>query len=189
MRQVTKWGVLFTACLTVAIGAGAAQAADDKPAAAAMDRKTLDGLIYANLRDVIDHGATLYNTGDWNGCYRLWEGALMGVKPLLAHRGDLQKTIDSSIANAKMEPMLHRRAFVLRPTLDKIRADIVADYPELRKAKDKKVENPGSVDDPNRKNPADTPPVTIKPKKTLWERLGGEKGVAKIVDDFFNAAV
>jgi hemoglobin len=180
MRKIIRCSVLFAVCW--AVTAGAARAADDKPAAAPMDRKALDGLLYANLREVIDHGANLYNTGDWNGCYRLWEGALMGVKPLLTHRGDLQKSIDNSIASAQQEPLLHRRAFVLRTSLDKIRADIIADYPDLKKVRVEnkpRIENPGSVDDPDRRSKG----------KTLWDRLGGEAGVTKIVDDFVNAVV
>ena len=46
------------------------------------------------LRTVINRGADLYNKGEWSGCYRLYEGSLLTVKPLLKHRPALQKAIN-----------------------------------------------------------------------------------------------
>jgi hemoglobin len=186
MRRTTQWNVLFTACLTVAAGAGAAPAAEDKPATGTVDRKSFDLLIYANMREVIDHGANLYNAGDWNGCYRLWEGALMNVKPLLVHRGDLQKAIDDSLANARQEPLLQNRAFVLRKPLDKIRADINDDYSDETKALDAKARREKAEREKVARETAGGAP---KSDKALWDRLGGEAGVTRLVDDFFNAVV
>jgi hemoglobin len=142
---------LLLACL-LAVTARAGRAAEEA-ADAPLDRKTLDGIIYNNLRDVINRGADLYNNNqDYSGCYRLYEGALMALKPLLGHRPELQKAIGTGLASAEREPMMFRRAFVLREVIDRIRADI---HP--------------------------------KPKevvaKTLWDRLGGEAGVKKVVDD------
>src|SRR6185437_7840210 len=75
-------------------------------------------------------------------------------------------------------------------------AAIAADYPKLTKELDEKArrakhkeENSGSVDNPKPDDKVKPPVVTPKPKNTLWERLGGEKGVSKIVDDFVNAVV
>jgi hemoglobin len=167
MPRLTRGIILLLAVLALALSSAVARAQDDKPAGPAPDRKALDGLIYSNLKEVINHGADLYNSGDWNGCYRLWEGALMTLKPMLAHRGELQKAIDTALTNARQDPMLYRRAFVLRTVLDQIRTELKGGAP----AKDK------------------TPLVEDQPKKTLWDRLGGEAGVTRIVDDFFNAAV
>jgi hemoglobin len=190
MQRATRWNVLFTACLTVAAATGAAPAAEDKPAAGTMDRKSFDLLIYANMREVIDHGANLYNAGDWNGCYRLWEGALMNVKPLLAHRGDLQKAIDDSLTNARQEPLLQNRAFVLRKPLDKIRTDISGDYSDETKALDAKARREKAErEKAARETAGGAPPVAPKSDKALWDRLGGEPGVTRLVDDFLNAVV
>jgi len=53
--------------------------------------------------------------------------------------------------------------------LDKVRADIDTDYPHRKK------------------NEKGQPVAEREPKaNTLWERLGGEAGVTKIVDDFVN---
>jgi hemoglobin len=168
----------------------AAQAAAQTPEAATMDRKSFDLLIYANMREVIDHGANLYNSGDWNGCYRLWEGALMSVKPLLVHRSDLKKTIDDSLANARQEPLLQNRAFVLRKPLDKIRADISGDYSDETKALDAKARREKAErEKAARETAGGAAPVAPKSNKALWDRLGGEAGVTRLVDDFLNAVV
>jgi hemoglobin len=167
MRQTTRWSVLLSACLAVVVGTSAAPAADDKPAAGALDRKTLDGLLYTNLKEIANHGATLYNTGDWNGCYRLYEGALMAVRPLLEHHPKLQDAIKEGIANAQQAPRLERRAFVLREVLDKVRSDLKGNAPAK---KDKEAA------------------TGVEASKTLWNRLGGEEGVTRIVDDMVNTA-
>ncbi len=164
MRQLTRWSVLVLGCLMTALATNAVRPADDKPAAGALDRKTLDGIVYTNLKDIANHGANLYNTGDWNGCYRLYEGALMAMRPLLDHRPKLQDAIKEGIANAQQAPELHRLAFVLRTVLDQVRADLKGESPA-----EKKDGGPG-------------------PKNTLWDRLGGEAGVTRIVDDVVNAA-
>jgi hemoglobin len=161
---------MLAVCLAALLCAGAVQAQDKKPADKPLERKTLDESVYQNLRGIIDHGANLYNQGDWNGCYRLWEGALMTLKPLLDHRPKLQEAIEKGITDARQDPALWHRAWVLRPVLDKIRADINADYPHKKKRE------------------AGAPAVAEQKPKTLWDRLGGDPGVTKIVDDFVNLA-
>lgn len=169
MRRVFRWNVLLPVCLAAAmLTAGSASTQDKKPETEPLSRSAIDGLLYANLRDVINHGAILYNSGDWNGCYRLYEGALMSVRPLLGHHRDLQKAIDDGITNAQQDPMLFRRAFVLRKILDRLRADLKGVAPAK---KSKKALSGG--------------PST----KSLWDRLGGETGVSNVIDDLVNAAV
>jgi hemoglobin len=173
MLRVTRWRVVLSACLAAALAAGAARAAEEKKDAMARPSAS-DLALHASLRDVINHGANLYNQGDWNGCYRLWEGALMSVKPLLGKRANLQKAIDDGIANARQDPMLWHRAWVLRTVLDQVRSELKGKAPL-----GKQDENVLGEDKPTGKE---------KPK-TLWGRLGGEKGVTQIVDDFANLAV
>ena len=110
------------------------------------DTKEIDQGINNALREVINSGAKLYNkpNNDYAGCYRLFEGSLMSLKPVLAHRPALQKAIEDAFAAAAREPSIPERAFILRAVLDRIRDDTA----------------------------------------TLWQRLGGEKNVRKIVDDF-----
>jgi hemoglobin len=142
---------------------GALNAAPDQPGASPLERKALDEQVYKTLREVINRGADLYNSGDQNGCYRLYEGALIALQPLLDHRPEMQKAITTGIDDARRNADLSRRAFVLRDVIDKVRNDI---HP-------KKPEDPGK------------PPA---PSKTPWDRLGGEAGVARVVDDFVETA-
>jgi truncated hemoglobin YjbI len=198
MQRATKRKVAFTVLLAALVLAGAVGAQDKKPAGKPFERGTLDESIYQSLRGIIDHGADLYNQGDWNGCYRLWEGALMSLKPLLGDRqlrawaktaasdntvytealkgvqsqlGDrpaLKNVIDTALSTAQQTPQTYRRAFILRVALDQLRAET----------------KPAKATAAKGTKPNGTPAS----KKTLWDRLGGEAGVTKIVDDFVNLA-
>lgn len=158
---------LLVCCLgLVAFSNGSVQA-QDKPPPALIPRIEIEAELFRTLRLVINQGADLYNSGDWSGCYRLYEGSLIAVRPLLDNRPELQKEIDAAIVNAARTPQVGDRAFVLRKALDRVRADIdpkVAVIPKI----DMKVEVVG--------NPTK--------KLTLWDRLGGEPGVSRVVDAF-----
>jgi truncated hemoglobin YjbI len=168
MRTLSRWGPLLLAAGVLA-AAGAGRAADDK-AAGPMDRKALDVTLYNNLRDVINRGAALYNSGDQAGCYRLYEGALMAVRPLLDHRKKLQDDITTSLTQAEQDPMLNRRAFLLRSALDKVRDEV-----------NPKGTTAGGALSPGTGTGTG---ARVKPKaRTAWDRMGGERGVKKVVDD------
>lgn len=118
--------------VVVALGAiSAAYRQGDKPADT---QATTDATIYASLRDVINRGADVYNSGDHAGCYRIFEGALISVKPLLAHRPQQQEVITKALASAEADPVVWRRAFTLRAALDKVRAEL---NPKKGKGEDK----------------------------------------------------
>jgi len=166
MRTNLGWRSMALATLLLGFtSVGARSAAPEVlPSPTPLDRKALDEQIYKTLRDVINKGADLYNSGDQNGCYRLYEGALLALQPLLDHRPEMQKAISTGIEDARRNADLSRRAFVLRDVIDKVRNDI----------------HPKKPDD------------TVKPPpaggKTLWDRLGGEAGVKRFVDDFVEMA-
>ena len=87
MQRLTKWKMVLMACVAVLAAVGAAQADDKDSADKPLDRASLHETIHQGLRGIIDHGADLYNKqGDWNGCYRLWEGTLMSLRPLVGNR-------------------------------------------------------------------------------------------------------
>jgi hypothetical protein len=110
---------LTAAALTLAVGTVALAA--DPPA----DAKALDKAIVASLRDVHDRGADLYNLAkDYTGAYRMYEGGLVAVKPLLAHRPDVQKGIDDGLSAASREADVARKAFLLHETIEKVRAEL-----------------------------------------------------------------
>jgi hemoglobin len=131
--------------------------ADDAKKGSTLDNKEVDQRIYNVLRDVINTGAELYNrpkpNNDPNGCYRVYQGSLITLKPLLSHRPALQKAIDDALAKAEGEPSVYERAFVLRAALDRIRDETGGKAAAAK-------------------------------KDTLWQRLGGEKNVRKVVEDF-----
>jgi hypothetical protein len=74
-----------------------------------------------SLRDVINVGVKMFNEqGDYAGCYRLYQGSLISVRPFVSP--DLQKKIDKGLANAETMRSYADRAFELRRVLDEIRA-------------------------------------------------------------------
>jgi hemoglobin len=131
-----QWGL---ACL-VALGLTAASRAADKPpkldtaTKAEANDKDRDGQINQTLRDVINRGAELYNTGDPAGCYHMFRGSLMTVRPFLDHRPDAQKAIDAGLAAAERNPDFRRRAWALRRVLDGVRAQVAGKGEETAKA-------------------------------------------------------
>ncbi len=152
---------VFAACLYAA-GAGRAdeEKKEDKKEdkKVTVDGKAVDTYVYRSLASFINVGADLYNSGNYLGCYTHYDNALAALKPLLAHRPKLQKAIDDAVAKAKTAPVPDR-AFILREVIDQVRKDTSP-------------------------NPTPITPVT----KTLWDRLGGEVGVGKVVDDFVATA-
>ena len=99
--------ILIAACVA---------AADPLPDA---DKITVDV-----LRDVHNRGAELYNAGDPAGAFRLYEGALMAVRPFLAHRKDAQKSIDDGLAEVAKTDGAKVRAFRLHEVIEDVRGKL-----------------------------------------------------------------
>jgi hemoglobin len=136
--------------------------------------KALDKAAYKALHDVIDHGADLFNiNGDYAGCYRAYEAGLIAVKPFLAHRPLVQKMIDDGLADAAKKHRVIDRAFALRRVLAQVR--IAVRPGEASPGKDKKTKK-------------DKEEMKGGVTKSLWDRLGGEKNVRKVVKDFIKIA-
>ena len=95
-------GLLLALAVLTALAGGNSLGAGEGPklpAPAAFDKLVVD-----TLRDVHNRGADLYNTGkDFAGAYRVYEGALLTVRPLLAHRPAAQKLIEEGLAAADKE--------------------------------------------------------------------------------------
>jgi outer membrane biosynthesis protein TonB len=123
MRPAIRWsaGLLLAGLAVLAVSAAYQRQDDDKDKPAVNSTQDLDKALFGSLRDVINRGAEVYNDGDHAGCYRIFEGALRSVKPLLAHHKDLQKLIDEKLTAAEGDPVVWRRAFTLRSALDKVR--------------------------------------------------------------------
>src|SRR5262249_49527450 len=107
--------------MALGLAAGASLAEVAAPPSQAKD---LDAALYRTLRDVINRGVDLYRRDDHAACYRLYEGSLMTMKPLLEQRPGLQKEIDRRLEGARRDPLMWRRAFTLRSALDKVREEL-----------------------------------------------------------------
>lgn len=136
------------------------------------DKSAFDRQISDSLRDMHNKAAELFNTAkDYNGSYRMFQGGLLVVRPMLSHRPDVQQLLDQGLQEAEKLASLPDRAMRLHKTIEDMRAKL---RPPLEvKAGDPKPAPPPA---PN-PNPAPT-------TQTLWQRLGGEERVKKVVDQF-----
>jgi hemoglobin len=110
----------------------------------------------------INIGAPLYNQGDQAGCYRLYQGALIVIEPMLGHRPELRQEVAKGLKEVELGTTYAQRATNLRKILDRV---LMA------------VRTPST--------PATAAPVQPQPQpKPLWTRLGGEPAVKAVVHDF-----
>jgi hemoglobin len=184
----------FTLCSVVGLlilsGTTLPSAADDE--AGSVSTRTIDANLHRVLRDVINQGADLFNQGDHRSCYYLFQGALETARSQLGHHPDVQKLIDDGLSRTDPSSTMGRRAWALRGVLDQVRDRI---NPNPSKPGDKKPGEPRPAErpqakpsEPRRPESQKQPETKLAPKPrelSLWDRLGGEAAVAKIVDDFF----
>lgn len=132
------------------------------------ETRATDRIVYLVLKDVANRGADLFNKeNDWTGCYRIYEGGLLTVKPFLAHRPDLQKAIDDGIADAEMRDQVIQRAFALRKVIDSIREDLKsAPTSKDKAATDKKITKDKSSKDKATKDKTTKDKTSTKDKTT-----------------------
>jgi len=176
MNTSWRWRhVVLAACLLAFGAAGTAVAADDKPADKGDRHKGGDKEIYEVLKDIHNRGADLYNNGDAAGCYRMFQGALMMVQPLLDHHPDLQKMIEDGLAKADTNASMGRRAFALHELIENVRGKI---KPGAANVSGGKTSSERASGDKSEKPSGDKKPAT-----KLWDQLGGETNVRKIVED------
>jgi hemoglobin len=147
---------LLTSLLAALVLAPAFARADD---AAALSRKDLDGRIVKIVYETIERGRAVFNAGDHAACYRIYDGALIALGPILDHHPALQKSIQAAQAKAAGLRTPADQAFALRAALDDI-------YGALNKDA--------------------TPAATAK--KSLYDRLGGEPAITAVVADFVGRA-
>src|SRR6185437_12927754 len=145
--------------------AGSAVLAADPKTDASLNQSISD-----SLRELHDRGAELYNKfGDHSGAYRLYEGALLAVKPLLGNRPDVQKTIADGLKKAALEPIAGQRAFLLHETIEKVRAEL-----KPAAAKGKEATPKPKTTEPKPK------PKTIEPKPQATAKSTGVSGKVSV---------
>jgi hemoglobin len=166
--------VLRLRCLTLGVGllglVGMLSAGQEKPPT---ERKDVDQQLYTSLRDVINKGRDYYNAGNPAACYYMFHGALTVSAPMLDHRPELLKTVRDGLAEADANPDVRQKVWILRGVMDKVRAEVrgeVAAAPPDKK--------------PDGKPPVGEPIGKPMPVTTLWQKLGGEPAVTKVIDDF-----
>jgi hemoglobin len=154
MRTITSF-VLLLACGTLA-------QADQKP----LDRGELDRRVVKVVYEAALLGTDVFNDKKHDECYRLYQGTLLAVLPMLDHRPKLAASVKEKLEKAKGLKAAEG-AFVLREALDEIQNEIA----------------------PNPKAELKTEPKVEPKKTTLWDRLGGEPGVTKVINELLGAAL
>ncbi len=119
MRGLTWFGLAIGAVCWAALAAtGTMNAETEQPKADKHDAKILRDA----LKDVVNTGAELFNKdGDHAGCYRLYQGALLSLKPFL--ESATQKEIEDALGGAEKLPRFSDRAFALRKMINTIRSE------------------------------------------------------------------
>jgi hemoglobin len=166
-----KWLTTLAAGLCVVgflgVGPAAGQATNPpaaKPTPPPVDKGQIDQHLNDFLRDAINQGADLYNNGDANACYNLFRSALVAAWYMLDHHPDLRRDINAALSRADGQFAVSDRAYTLRSALDATRKGLATGA-----AKPTEAKAPGRPMAPAR--------------TTLWERLGGQAKVRKVIDD------
>lgn len=133
-----------------------------------LDAKALDKLVIDSLRAVHNRGADLYNEGkDFTGAYRVYQGALLTVRPFLDHQPDAQKLIDTGLEAADKEADAARRAFILHETIEAVRKHLKTAGAEPKKAAEppaKAPDEPKKVEEPTKTPEVPALPVAPAPR-------------------------
>ena len=143
--------VLALASAMMAV-ASTTNGADDPP----ISRVEIDKWAANTAYNAASYGTKIFNSGNHEGCFRIYQATLVTMVPLLDHRPQLVNLIQTRLAAA-----------------DKLAAPEAAAV--LRVAIDAVQRQAGEALEP--------------PKKPLWERLGGEKGVKALIHDFVSASI
>ena len=117
--------------------------------------RELDSRIDRAIYQTVNLGAVIFNQGDHAGCYRLYQGALLSLEPMLAHRAGVRQDVAKGLRDVDALPSYTQRAIELRRVLDNVLTAV-------------------------RSGPAQAA-MAARP---LWDRLGGEAAVKAVVHDF-----
>jgi hemoglobin len=143
--------IVSVCILAVLIGSTIGKAQEKPPS---LERIILDQRIVKVVYDTALLGTEIYNKGDHEGCYRLYQGSLMALQAVLDHRPKLSVMVRDRLSKAA-KLKVEEAAFELRAGLDEIQHEI----------------------------------APTADKKTLWDRLGGETAVKKMVHEIVGIAI
>lgn len=77
--------------------------------------------IVQGLTATLEVGVPMFNSGDHQGCYRLYLGALTAIKPLLSANADLAHAVQGRMDRAANQTSAAQKAIELRYAIDEIR--------------------------------------------------------------------
>jgi hemoglobin len=149
------------------------------------DKSAVDRQLSDALRDMHNRAADLFNVAkDYNGAYRMFQGGLYVVRPLLNHRSDVQQILDQGMQESERLASLPDRAMRLHRTIEDMRA-------KLRPAGEVKPGEPKPALPPSTPPPPPANPIPATPPaaNTLWKRLGGEDRIKKVVDNLVTLVI
>ena len=128
MRARILLAVLILAGIT------GATRADDKAEVKPIDRADLDKRVVVAAYESARLGTKMFNDDkNYEGCFRLYQGTLMALEPMLDHRPKLQATIKQQLNKVKNMKGADG-AFELRAALDEIQKEIAPSKEEPKKA-------------------------------------------------------
>ena len=112
---VMTLGVVVSGIAWSATRADDPKPADPKPTErTAADRRVAKGAV-----DAIGAGSDLYNRGNHEGCYRVYQGAVVALLPGLDHRPKLAELVKEKLDKSKgLRPA--EAAYALREALDAV---------------------------------------------------------------------
>ena len=87
--------------------------------------KDLDTRVEKAIFQTINVGVPIFNGRDPAGCYRVYQGSLIAIGPMLAHRPDLQAAVQNGLASSETMATYEQRAIALRAVLDSVRAKVM----------------------------------------------------------------
>jgi len=143
------------------------------------DTASLDLAVGKAVRDVINHGADLFNRyDDYAGCYHAYRAGLIAVRPFLAHRPDLQQTIDDGLAGAEEKSRVAARAFVLRRVLGEVQRQVETAQADAKK---RQVEPKNTEEKKVAKKEKPVAPGKVEEKKAAQaEKVEKKEAVAPV---------
>jgi hypothetical protein len=169
MRSRLLTLALLLAGLTVATANG-----QDKPISppSAFDQTEMLKRVVKSCYDAAAQGTEIYNKGNYEGCYRLYQGTLIAVQPLLSDRSaKLAASVKERLDSAKNMPA-ELAAHELRKALDEIQKEI-APSGKLTGTTETKLE---------------TKSEKVETKEKLLDRLGGPLGIESLAQNTIGRA-
>jgi Carboxypeptidase regulatory-like domain len=113
------------AVLTIALVVGSTGVAWPDDIVPTVQKRVSDALY-----EVHEKGAKVYNDGDFDGGYRIYQGGLTVARRMLVDRPDIQKTITDGMAAADRLPTAIRRGFQLHELIETVRGELLKPGPK-----------------------------------------------------------